>query len=170
MPIVDSARHHRAEAQMPRASWKGFLRLSLVSCPMYLSPATTRTKSIRLHQVWQPNRTRAIRPSGLPRALSVKIVGEDTAPERMAAARVNLLPHDPHTDAEIERSEVVKGYECERRGFVTFTAEELKALDVESSENHRPRKFRAARRGPRSISARPIMSIRMARSRKRPSA
>jgi non-homologous end joining protein Ku len=40
---------------MPRASWKGFLRLSLVSCPVYLSPATTRTKSIRLHQVWVPD-------------------------------------------------------------------------------------------------------------------
>jgi non-homologous end joining protein Ku len=40
---------------MPRASWKGFLRLSLVSCPVYLSPATTRTKSIRLHQVWVPS-------------------------------------------------------------------------------------------------------------------
>ena len=39
---------------MPRASWKGFLRLSLVACPVYLSPASTRTKSIRLHQVWQP--------------------------------------------------------------------------------------------------------------------
>jgi hypothetical protein len=39
---------------MPRAVWRGFLRLSLVSCPIYLSPATTRTKSIRLHQVWQP--------------------------------------------------------------------------------------------------------------------
>jgi len=39
---------------MPRASWRGFLRLSLVSCPIYLSPATTRTKAIRLHQVWQP--------------------------------------------------------------------------------------------------------------------
>jgi len=39
---------------MPRASWRGFLSLSLVSCPIYLSPATTRTKPIRLHQVWQP--------------------------------------------------------------------------------------------------------------------
>ena len=39
---------------MPRASWRGFLRLSLVSCPIYLSPATTRTKTIRLHQVRQP--------------------------------------------------------------------------------------------------------------------
>ena len=26
---------------MPRASWRGFVRLSLVSCPIYLSPATT---------------------------------------------------------------------------------------------------------------------------------
>src|SRR5436305_14310171 len=40
--------------EMPRASWRGFLRLSLVSCPIYLSPAATRTKPIRLHQVWQP--------------------------------------------------------------------------------------------------------------------
>jgi hypothetical protein len=39
---------------MPRASWRGFLRLSLVSCPIYLSPATTRTKATRLRQVWQP--------------------------------------------------------------------------------------------------------------------
>jgi non-homologous end joining protein Ku len=40
---------------MRRASWKGLLRLSLVSDPIYLSPVATRTKSIRLHQVWQPN-------------------------------------------------------------------------------------------------------------------
>jgi len=39
---------------MPRASSRGFLRLSLVSCPIYLSPATSRTKPIRLHQVWRP--------------------------------------------------------------------------------------------------------------------
>jgi hypothetical protein len=40
---------------MPRASWSGFLRLSLVSCPIYLAPAAaTRTKSIRLHQVRRP--------------------------------------------------------------------------------------------------------------------
>ena len=40
---------------MPRASWRGHLRLSLVSCPIYLSPATARAKPIRLHQVWQAN-------------------------------------------------------------------------------------------------------------------
>jgi hypothetical protein len=39
---------------MLRVSWRGFLRLSLMSCPIYLPPATTRTKPIRLHQVWRP--------------------------------------------------------------------------------------------------------------------
>jgi hypothetical protein len=38
---------------MPRASWRGHLRLSLVSFPIYFSPATARAKPIRLHQVWQ---------------------------------------------------------------------------------------------------------------------
>ena len=37
---------------MPRASLRELPRLSLVSCPIYLSPATTRSKPIRLHQVW----------------------------------------------------------------------------------------------------------------------
>ena len=44
------------------------------------------------------------------------------------------MPHDPHTGEEIERDEVVKGYEYERGRFVTFTPNELKALDVESSK------------------------------------
>jgi DNA end-binding protein Ku len=130
---------------MPRASWKGFLRLSLVSCPIYLSPATTRTKSIRLHQVWQPKAARQDQneddgaeegePAERPDTRSFSEDSrDDTAPEGMPATRVSLLPHDPHTGAEIGRGEVVKGYEYERGGFVTFTAEELKALDVESSK------------------------------------
>jgi non-homologous end joining protein Ku len=41
---------------MPRATWKGRLKLSLVSYPVYLLPATTRTKSIRLNQVCVPRR------------------------------------------------------------------------------------------------------------------
>src|SRR5690242_9825590 len=57
--LVTGGSRDDKEAAMPRASWKGFLRLSLVSCPVYLSPASTRTKSIRLHQVWQPKGMRA---------------------------------------------------------------------------------------------------------------
>ena len=127
---------------MPRASWKGFLRLSLVSCPIYLSPATTRAKSIRLHQVWQPKATRALSEDVEEEEQPYQDVGRsydndirgDARPEPPAPARIALLPHDPHTGEEIEREEVVKGYEYERGQFVTFTAEELKALDVESSK------------------------------------
>src|SRR5271163_2946993 len=112
---------------MPRASWKGFLRLSLVSCPIYLSPATTRMKSIRLHQVWQPKAARNApveddEEEGQPyqdagRSSDDDIRG-DARPESAAPARIALLPHDPHTGAEIEREEVVKGYEYERGQFI----------------------------------------------------
>jgi DNA end-binding protein Ku len=128
---------------MPRASWKGFLRLSLVSCPIYLSPASTRTKSIRLHQVWQPKAARGAAvyddeedgpPDRDAGRLRNETMREDAGPEPSAPTRVALLPHDPYTGEAIDREEVVKGYEVERGRFVTFTAAELRALDVESSK------------------------------------
>src|SRR5215813_12329395 len=105
---------------MPRASWRGFLRLSLVSCPIYLSPATTRTKSIRLHQVWQPapvdvdeddvpgrgEEQQGSAPSA-PRLLT-----DDASPngdQSPAASRVTLRPHDPGTGEEVDKRQVVKG-------------------------------------------------------------
>jgi DNA end-binding protein Ku len=51
-----------------------------------------------------------------------------------AATRIALRPHDPGTGEEIDKREVVTGYEYSRGQFVTFTPEELKALDVESSK------------------------------------
>ncbi|HEY1980677.1 MAG TPA: hypothetical protein VGH13_11370 [Xanthobacteraceae bacterium] len=39
---------------------------------------------------------------------------------------------------EIDKHEVVKGYEYSRGQFLTFTAEELKALDVEKLKGCRP--------------------------------
>jgi DNA end-binding protein Ku len=128
---------------MPRASWKGFLRLSLVSCPIYLSPASTRTKSIRLHQVWQPKVARGSAvdedeedgpPDRDAGRLRNETMREDADPDPSAPTRVALVPHDPYTGEAIDREEVVKGYEVERGRFVTFTAAELKALDVESSK------------------------------------
>jgi DNA end-binding protein Ku len=56
---------------------------------------------------------------------------EDQSP---ATTRITLRPHDPGTGEEIEKRDVVKGYEYSHGQFVTFTAEELKALDVESSK------------------------------------
>ena len=133
---------------MPRASWRGFLRLSLVSCPIYLSPAVTRTKPVRLHQVWRPvpaptdepeedlpvqGRGQDIRDTSRATMLA-RDAEEDVADQGRAATRITLRPHDPGTGEEIEKTEVVKGYEYNRGRFVTFTAEELKALDFESSK------------------------------------
>jgi DNA end-binding protein Ku len=130
---------------MPRASWRGFLRLSLVSCPIYLSPATTRTKPIRLHQVWQPAPVdmdeddlpdRGGGQQGFAPSIR-RLLADNGTPDEdqtLAATRITLRPHDPGTGEEIDKREVVKGYEYARGEFVTFTAEELKALDVESSK------------------------------------
>jgi DNA end-binding protein Ku len=125
---------------MSRTSWSGFLRLSLVACPIYLSPATTRTKSIRLHQVWRaarepeldPDRNEPATAASRPRRMGLgAIEGADHA---STATRIALRPHDSTTGEAIEKSEIVKGYEYDRGQFVTFTAEEMKALDVESSK------------------------------------
>ena len=130
---------------MPRASWRGFLRLSLVSCPIYLSPATTRTKPIRLHQVWQPAPVdmdeddlpdRGGARQGFAPSIRRLLADNGTADEdqTLAATRITLRPHDPGTGAEIDKREVLKGYEYSRGQFLTFTADELKALDVESTK------------------------------------
>jgi DNA end-binding protein Ku len=34
----------------PRANWKGFLRLSLVTCPVALYPATSESEKISFNQ------------------------------------------------------------------------------------------------------------------------
>lgn len=137
---------------MPRATWKGFLRLSLVSCPVYLAPATTRAKPVRLHQVWAPaaesrhdapaefdtseDEPQPRRGGRGDRPQPADTADDDAEPEPLhegPATRIALRPHDPQTGEEIDRDRLRKGYEYERGRFVTFTPAELKSLDIESS-------------------------------------
>jgi DNA end-binding protein Ku len=117
---------------------------SLVSCPIYLSPATVRTKPIRLHQVWRATAGDALgdlsdRDEGRdvlhrpPSRLLPEEVEDQPAPVR-PATRITLRPHDPSTGEEVEREGVVKGYEYEHGQYVTFTPDKLKSLDLESSK------------------------------------
>jgi DNA end-binding protein Ku len=92
------------ENDMPRASWSGFLRLSLVSCPIYLSPATTEAKRIRLHQL-----------------------------NAATGNRVRQQLVDAETGEVVERDQIEKGYEFDRGRYVTVTDEELKSLQIDSS-------------------------------------
>ena len=114
-------------------------------CPIYLSPATTRAKPIRLHQVWraaaahepdadEPDRDRDTQVTGSSTPSLVQPEATARADQNVAPTRIALRPHDPRTGEEIEKSEVVKGYEYGRGQYVTFTAAELKALDIESSK------------------------------------
>jgi hypothetical protein len=73
---------------------------------------STRTKSIRLHQVWQPKMTRSpqveddqedeqpYRPA--MRSCS-EGVQSDASAEAPSPTRISLHPHDPHTGEEIGR-------------------------------------------------------------------
>src|SRR5205814_8003021 len=122
---------------------RGFLRLSLVSCPIYLSPATSRTKPIRLRQVWRPaaadeGEDEALEPTRrkeLTKPLVPEFGGHDggyDADQPQPVTRVTIRPHDPRTAEQIDKAVVVNGYEYCLSQVVTFTPEALKAFDVES--------------------------------------
>ena len=88
----------------PQPGWKGFLKLSLVSCPVGLYPATTRANRVSFHNL-----------------------------DRETHNRVQMRPHDAETGAEVPRDQLVKGYEADDGRFVLVDPEELEALQVESS-------------------------------------
>jgi DNA end-binding protein Ku len=90
---------------MPRASWNGFLRLSLVTCPVYLVPATTEAKRVSLHQL-----------------------------NAATGNRIAMQRTDSQTGEPVERDQIVRGYEYERGRYVTLTDDELKNLQIESSK------------------------------------
>ncbi|MGY4410538.1 non-homologous end joining protein Ku [Bradyrhizobium sp. LB7.1] len=48
----------------PRANWKGFLRLSLVTCPVALYPATSDTEKVSFNQIQPQDRSPDQVPQG----------------------------------------------------------------------------------------------------------
>jgi DNA end-binding protein Ku len=59
---------------------------------------------------------------------------EDQAERLGPATRITLRPHDPSKSEEVEKEQVVKGYESELGQYITLTPDELKSLDLESSK------------------------------------
>jgi DNA end-binding protein Ku len=88
-----------------RASWKGYLKLSLVSCPVKLYPATSSTAG----------------------KISFNLLHKDTL------NRVQQKYHDPEL-GEIDRADLVKGYQFEKDRYVVVTGEELEEIEIESSK------------------------------------
>ena len=88
-----------------RAYWKGYLKLSLVSCPVKLYPATSSTAG----------------------KISFNLLHKDTL------NRVQQKYHDPEL-GEIDRADLVKGYQFEKDRYVVVTPDELDGLEIESSK------------------------------------
>jgi DNA end-binding protein Ku len=95
-----------------RPIWTGYLRLSLVSCPIRIYPATSRSERISLH------------------LLNPK-----------THSRVSMRPHDAETGEELERSELVRGYEFSKGRYIVLTENELKVIDLELSRTLELAKF-----------------------------
>jgi DNA end-binding protein Ku len=88
----------------PRSTWKGHLKLSLVSCPVRLYNAVSRSEKVSFH-----------------------LLHKDTH------NRVQMKPHDPEL-GPVERSDLVKGYEYEKEQYVVFTDEDFDKVQIESSQ------------------------------------
>jgi DNA end-binding protein Ku len=88
-----------------RAYWKGYLKLSLVSCPVKLYSATSSTAG----------------------KIAFNMLHKDTL------NRVQQKYHDPEL-GEIDRADLVKGYQFEKDRYVVVTNEELEAVEIESSK------------------------------------
>src|SRR6185437_10668253 len=80
----------------PRSSWKGYLRVSLVSCPVRLYPGSSSADKISFNNL---------------------------APGSMS--RIQMVPTDPTTGKAVPREELLKGYEFEKGRYVIVSDEEL---------------------------------------------
>jgi len=86
-----------------RPTWQGYLRLSLVSCPVALYTATTRTGDVHFNMLHKDTHN-----------------------------RIKMIPTDPET-GPVDRSEIVKGYEIEKGRYVIVTDEEIKNVRLETT-------------------------------------
>lgn len=88
----------------PRANWKGFLRLSLVTCPVALFPATSDAEKISFNQI-----------------------------NRATGHRIKYLKVDAETGEEVSSDDIMKGYKVDSDTYIEITRDELDALALEST-------------------------------------
>src|SRR6266478_449012 len=102
-PLVDP-RSDRSTSVAPRAYWKGYLKLSLVSCPVALFPASSEREKIRFHQI-----------------------------NKNTGNRIRYRKVDAETEEEVDAADIVKGYEVGKGEYIELEPEELEAVAIEST-------------------------------------
>src|ERR1700733_6285027 len=95
-----------------RPGWRGHLRLALVSCPVALYSAKHDRSSIKFN-----------------------LINPETG------NRIRMLTVDGETEKEVERRNLVKGYEFRKNTYLLLSSEELDSVKVESSEVMNVEKF-----------------------------
>jgi len=88
----------------PRANWKGFLRLSLVTCPVALYPATSDAEKVSFNQI-----------------------------NRKTGHRIKYAKVDADTGEEVASEDIVKGYKVDTDTYIEVTKDELDDLALEST-------------------------------------
>ena len=87
----------------PRAYWKGYLKLSLVSCPIALYPATSEREKINFNQL-----------------------------NKATGNRIRYKKVDADTGDEVDNADIVKGYELAKGEYIELDPDELEAVAIES--------------------------------------
>jgi DNA end-binding protein Ku len=87
-----------------RANWKGYLKLSLVSCAVALYPATSSSSRVRFNTL-----------------------------NRATGNRVKQQYVDPDTGETVDAEDRVKGYEIAKNAYVIVEDDELEAIRIEST-------------------------------------
>src|SRR5687767_6729276 len=88
----------------PRANWKGFLRLSLVTCPVALYPATSDTEKVSFNQI-----------------------------NRKTGHRIKYAKVDADTGEEVANEDIMKGYKIDTDTYIEVSKDELEDLALEST-------------------------------------
>jgi DNA end-binding protein Ku len=95
----------------PRTTWKGHLKLSLVSCPVRLYNATSRSERV-----------------------SFNLLHKETH------NRIQMFPHDPEL-GKVDRADLVKGYEYEKDQYVILDEADFDKIEIESTKTIAIEKF-----------------------------
>jgi DNA end-binding protein Ku len=90
---------------MPRSSWKGYLKLSLVSCPVALYTATSSAERVSFNTL-----------------------------HRKTGNRLKQLMVDSATEEPVDPSDRVKGYQVSKGQYVLVEDDDLESLKIESTK------------------------------------
>jgi DNA end-binding protein Ku len=90
----------------PRAYWKGYLKLSLVSCPIALYPASSSSERVSFNRI-----------------------------NKKTGNRLKQLNVDSETGETVEREDVGRGYEVAKGEYLQIEDEEIEKIQIESTHS-----------------------------------